>query len=92
MTTEEVPTYEHDCTHCTFLGTGEYSGRLYDLYFCKQGHLTPTVIARGSSAPHDYSSGLQLAAIDPVLREAYERARRAGLVEEINFSEADGTG
>lgn len=86
MTTEEVPNYEHDCINCTFLGTGEFAGRIYDLYFCKQGHLLPTVIARASGAPHDYSSGLELARVDPVLREAYERARRAGLVHEIDFS------
>jgi hypothetical protein len=87
--TEEKPLYEHDCTHCTFLGTGEYAGRAFDLYFCNQGHLLPTVIARASSDPHDYSSGLQLAAIDPVLREAYERARKAGLAEELTFEEPE---
>lgn len=77
---DERPLYDHDCSKCVFLGTGEHGSRVYDLYFCEQGHLVPTVIARASSDPHDYTSGFVLAFVDPVLREALERARKKGLV------------
>jgi len=76
----DPPFFLHNCSRCTFLGTTEYEDRVYDLYYCAQGHLFPTVIARGSSNPHDYSSGLALAAIDPVLREAYERSKERGFI------------
>jgi hypothetical protein len=46
------PQFEHDCEDCKFLGS--YDGR--DLYFCPGGG--PTIIARRSSDPPDYSSGL----------------------------------
>ncbi len=77
---EQQPLYRHTCGRCVFLGTAEYDGRDYDLYFCKQGHMFPTVIARGSSDAHDYTSGMSLAVVDPVLREAYERARARELI------------
>lgn len=86
MASEETPLYEHDCSHCTFLGTGEYAGRAFDLYHCKQGHLVPTVIARASSSPHDYMSGMALAMFDPVLREALSRAHVRGLVSEAEMN------
>jgi hypothetical protein len=74
------PIFRHDCERCVFLGTCQYEERDYDLYFCKQGHFFPTIIARGSSDPHDYTSGLALAAVDPVLREAYERSKERGFI------------
>lgn len=79
------PIYIHDCDHCTFLGTVEFEGREFDLYFCKQGHFVPTVIARGSSQPHDYTSGIQLAKVDPVLGEALARAQERNLVPRDTF-------
>jgi hypothetical protein len=80
------PLYEHDCPLCTFLGSVEYLDRHYDLYFCRQGHLEPTVIARHGSEPAHYSSGLELAFVDVVLHEAVIRARVAGLLP-IDFFE-----
>jgi hypothetical protein len=74
------PIYRHNCSRCQFLGSAEFEDRVYDLYYCRQGHLFPTVIARGSSDSHDYTSGMALAAIDPVLREAYERAKDKGFI------------
>jgi hypothetical protein len=74
------PLYQHNCSRCVFLGTTDFDGREYDLYHCQQGHLFPTIIARGSSDPHDYTSGVALAAVDPVLREAYERSKQRGLI------------
>jgi hypothetical protein len=76
----ESPLYRHNCSRCVFLGTTEFDGANYDLYYCAQGHLFPTIIARGSSDPHNYASGMALAAIDPVLREAYERSKQRGYI------------
>jgi len=78
-----APHFEHDCPLCTYLGEAEYGDRVFDLYFCSQGHSVPTVIARGSDNPHDYTSGLALAEVDPLLREALERAKRRGLNVEM---------
>ncbi len=77
---DHPPHYAHPCELCEYLGEAEWGGRVFDLYYCKQGHGAETVIARGGNAPHDYSSGLALAAIDPVLREAFERAKRRGFL------------
>lgn len=48
------PRYAHDCVACRFLG---WHGS-YDLYYCDQGGTAPTVIARWSSEPSAYLSGL----------------------------------
>lgn len=72
----DTPSFEHDCPACTFLG--RYQGA--DLYHCLiQGPRLPTVIARHSSSPPDYSSGLPAADYDERLHEARERARTRGL-------------
>jgi hypothetical protein len=76
----EEPLYRHECSLCTFLGVTENNGRKYDLYFCLQGHLRPTVIARRSNAPHDYTSGIESVPHDPLLLEAFERAKRLDLI------------
>lgn len=56
--------YEHDCESCRSLGSTDYKGKPVDLYVCgKQGEGLPTLIARWSSEPQDYSSGLESAAI-----------------------------
>ena len=51
------PLYDHDCDHCTFLGTVHYSGDWHDLYVCRN-----SVLARNgddgpecSSAPFEYA-------------------------------------
>lgn len=51
--------YKHDCETCAYLGT--YND--CDLYYCPVGDLRgpPTVIARASSEPRDYESGIALA-------------------------------
>jgi hypothetical protein len=54
---ENFPMWEHDCEHCTFLGTFDN----HDLYFCAQcipGDTIPTVIARYGSNPQDCQSGM----------------------------------
>lgn len=78
------PQFQHDCETCTFLG--HYNE--HDLYHCKS--TAPTVIARRSDDPPDYSSGLMFAglmfaehamvgnALYP-LRVAYLIARDRGL-------------
>lgn len=45
--------YKHDCAACTFLGR---FGSV-DLYHCPQ-HGLPTLIARRSSRPDDYTSSI----------------------------------
>ena len=75
----EVPQYDHDCEHCTFLGNYEVTGCRYDLYHCERGHVT--VIARYSSDAHEYISGLEAAKsnMEPALAEALRRAKEQGL-------------
>jgi hypothetical protein len=73
------PVYYHDCEHCVFLG--HYNGS--DLYYHDQGEVT--VIARYSSEPGDYSSGLMFGVSNtgsPELHKAYEIARSTGLIRE----------
>lgn len=77
---QNEPHYEHDCSECVYLGDAEFGGQLFDLYFCTQRPPLVTVIARRSSDPHDYTSGIALAAVDPVLAEALARAEARGLV------------
>jgi hypothetical protein len=76
------PRYRHDCSNCEFLGQFEYEAVNYDLYFCG-GHCRCTVIARRSSDPSDYASGLPGTGTDIPLAEALERANQKGLVSRI---------
>jgi hypothetical protein len=66
--------YEHDCDHCKALGEFQEA----DLYFCEQGGVEPTVIARYSDDGPDYSSGMVFASVHPALGEAKRRAIEAG--------------
>lgn len=72
--------FQHDaCPGCRYLGPWGTEGKPIDLWFCDQGGNLPTVIARYSDTPEDYSSGwtVQL----PELVEARRRAhRRSDLV------------
>lgn len=52
----DQPRYEHDCRSCLFLG--QY--QKFDLYFCPKD---PTIIARYSSDPSCYHSGIVFAVI-----------------------------
>lgn len=52
-----MPLYEHDCTNCKFLGTFNNT----DLYVCASQKKIDTIIARYSSEPGDYVSGLDFA-------------------------------
>jgi hypothetical protein len=70
------PRFKHDCDRCVFLG--DY--RAHDLYFCEACAGGPTVLARYGSEGKQYTSGLELAAFDPLLAEARERAVRRGLL------------
>lgn len=58
---EFKPVYKHDCSACQYLGHYE----TFDLYFCSQG-VGPTIVARKSAAPSDYSSGIALARSQPM--------------------------
>ncbi len=70
------PKFEHDCDLCTFLG--EY--QRHDLYFCDKCTAGPTLIARYGSEGKQYTSGLELAAVDPLLAEARRRAIERGFL------------
>lgn len=50
------PRFQHDCAACTFVG---FINK-YDLYTCKQGHKSPTMIARFGNKREDYVSGPRL--------------------------------
>jgi hypothetical protein len=71
--TIESPRYEHDCHHCVFLGRFEE----WDLW--AHPVVPKTIIARRSSDPADYVSGLQLRNELPALAECYRRASEAGM-------------
>ena len=70
------PRFKHDCDRCVFLG----EHRAHDLYFCEACAGGPTVIARYGSEGKQYTSGLELAAVDPLLGEARRRASDRGLL------------
>ncbi len=68
-----MPKYKHECPSCAYLGEFVDRDTIYDLYACLQGGTSPTLIARYSSGPADYMSGIYgLDAIAP-LREAAKR-------------------
>lgn len=83
----EKPLYEHDCDSCVYLGrhttVNEHpfpSATVeWDLYYCKS---EPTVIARHSSEPSEYRSGLEIAKVCKVLGEAKRRAIGFDLIKE----------
>jgi hypothetical protein len=72
------PKYKHDCENCVFLGRCDVLASQRDLYFCKQAGTLPTVIARYSDEPSDFTSGLGSRMYE--LIEAEKRARDAGLL------------
>lgn len=72
------PLFVHDCSCCTYLGTTDTK---QDLYFCKQGSIEDTVIARFSSEGPDYKSGIYFAHRIPELGQALMLARQQGLVK-----------
>lgn len=82
MSAEVVdPIFDHDHDDCVFLGPAFGGPRAFaELYFCRQGGVMPTVIARFSHRDSDYTSGLPLAEHDPYLREAKRRAEDRGLL------------
>jgi hypothetical protein len=76
MGTSSSPRFEHDCDRCVSLG--EYGA--HDLYVCEHCAGGPTVIARYGSEGKEYTSGLELAAHDPILAEARRRAIERGIL------------
>lgn len=51
------PRFQHDCDRCVFLGAFSEENHNCDLYFCSQGGLGPTLLARYSDKGPDYVSG-----------------------------------
>lgn len=77
--------HKHDCDCCEYLGTVTAlpdafapSAIDYDLYFCAQGGIGPTVIARYGSEGPQYSSGIGFP--HNALKVAEFRAVRRGLM------------
>ena len=70
--------YAHSCSCCTYLGPWNE----YDLYFCEQCCIVPSVVARWGSDRLDYVSGLDevTQSVTPHLREAKRRAEQLGLI------------
>ena len=61
------PRYQHTCSECRYLG--EYNE--YDLYYCPQSGVFPTVLARYGNKGSEYTSGMQ--SDHPALVEARAR-------------------
>lgn len=81
-----IPQYQHDCECCVFLGHyTDRDGTNFDLYFCSQGGWLGTLIARWSSNGPDYYNGLEFGRHGNIqsLKEAYKRALRRGLVQDV---------
>lgn len=83
--TADGPRFEHDCRRCEFLG--HVLG--HDLYFHPSAPTEilagSTVIARASSEPSDYQSGLKIARRSPIdepLGMAYRLAMERGFIPE----------
>lgn len=80
----ESPVFKHDCDSCVFLGSHKSS----DLYFCNfaddEGF---TVIARHSSDPADYVSGVELAPFDSRIDMALTIASALGYASVPNTDE-----
>jgi len=68
------PRFKHDCDNCIFLG--QY--KRFDLYV--HAEEPKTVIARRSSNPEDYKSGIEFISMDPALGTAYRRAKTRRLI------------
>jgi hypothetical protein len=69
------PKFVHDCEACKFLGHHDE----HDMYYCEGGH--PTVVARYGSDGPDYTSGIELARVVPVLAAAKALAVSAGYIK-----------
>jgi len=76
------PRHKHpSCDNCTYLGSiVDNEGKVTDLYFCKQGEILPTVIARTGSDGEDYTSGLFIKDRIPELALAYKLAQEQKLI------------
>ena len=70
--------YLHSCSCCTYLGQWHE----YDLYFCENCCIVPSVVARWGNDRADYVSGLDDAtqSVTPHLREAKRRAEAMELI------------
>lgn len=78
-----APQFVHDHDDCVYLGAHRVGhGQVADLYFCEQGGMLATVIARFSSEPSNYTSGMALADFDPYLAEARKRSIARGLFDD----------
>jgi hypothetical protein len=84
----QEPQFEHSCDRCVFLGqyiqTEKDFFNKYDLYFCSQHGLLPTVVARNGSKGTDLLYGLEPEKLrkEPALAEAKKRAIAKGLFRE----------
>jgi hypothetical protein len=77
------PLYTHDCNKCIYLGQHRDGVAMVDLYVCPSTSHLPTTIARYSSEPEDYASGISFALSNErpnPLSEALYRAFRRDLL------------
>lgn len=69
------PVFAHVCESCRFLGRVDGS----DLYFCDSGQ-RKTIVARHSNEVGDYTSGLILDGVDPLITKGANIARERGYI------------
>ena len=79
----EEPQFEHDCDKCLFLGRHEETdpmwAKQYDLYYCANGGMPDTVIARFGDDGPEYTSGMCIVGVVPPITEAHRRAIERGI-------------
>lgn len=74
------PTHRHDCESCVLLDSYYEDGKHYDLYFCKQGGIGDTVIARYGEN-EEYYSGLTFSSTNKHLKKAKELSEKLGFLK-----------
>lgn len=73
MTDQNKPFYEHDCEDCQFLG----SALAHDIYYCSQGGVLATIVARHGDDGPDYMSAWAL--VEELPPEMQKQARAMAL-------------
>jgi len=76
---ENEPTYQHDCEKCIFLGWewDHIKNKRVDLYYCDN---EPTLVARFSDSPEDYTSGINFCYTNRFIKAAKTLAEHLELM------------
>jgi hypothetical protein len=76
MDNDNSPKFIHDCLHCVFLGHLQK----HDLYYCPREKV---LTARFDHDDLDCRVEVAEATSDPIMGEAFRRAKARGLIQEI---------